>query len=222
MGISEIQIPLSYSAIDDKKIYFIARETESSGGEGVVESRYKTFPVIEGRFGQKEQVLKMFEKIPKSLIDIKVDEKTHRAQIKIGTENILMSPGLKDFLGGMFSPRGDGPYEREFWRGRTYYGLNPVRYSTGLDRIYVYCDLVKPRIVGDAQVELLTAIPSPVPKENGNDFGEIYTIRFPDIRYLEVGKNFAETIRITLRDGMGRKIPFKSGKVLIELAFRKE
>ena len=220
VGVSELQIPLTFTGINAKELFIITRNEGEYDDENIVEAKFKTYPVQAGRFGPRDQIRKMFENVPGEVLRVTENHDTHRVKMVVGNENIFLSQGLMEFLGGTFHPEGSGPYGREFWKLKTYRGVDPVRYSAGLERIYVYCDIVNPRIVGNTRAELLTTVPSPVPKDG--DFGELLTIRFTDIRYLEIGKNFIENIRITLRDDLGREITFLGGKVLVELAFKKQ
>ena len=98
-----------------------------------------------------------------------------------------------------------------------YKSRNAIDYQRVCHNIYVYCDLVEPRTVGDSQVSLLSVIPNPT----GGSFGDTVVHRFENIRYFPLGKRRFDTIKIDVLSDYGQKIPFEDGKILIELHLRK-
>ena len=139
-----------------------------------------------------------------------------RIQLKIGSEfNIAFNPALLEFMGGEFHPK---PLEgRVFKKNTTYTGLRVIDYQRACHNLYIYCDLVEPRTVGDTQVSLLTTIPNP----SGGSFGDTIVERFDTIRYFKLGKNRFDTVKVDILSDFGKPIPFEDGKVFIELHIRK-
>ena len=84
-----------------------------------------------------------------------------------------------------------------------------------LSNIYVYCDIVKPQFVGDTYAQLLKSIP--VERKFGDTIAKTYT----NIQYVPVQTKSFEIVKILLRGDTGKPVPFKRGKVVITLHFRK-
>jgi hypothetical protein len=112
---------------------------------------------------------------------------------------------LKSFLGfdKLNFPPGDykAPYVADVTRG--------------VNSLYVYCPLVEPRMVGDAQVPLLRIVPVA-----GRD-GEMMTRAFDHIPYCPLVLRRFQTVEIDIRDDTGVKIPFERGRVVVTLHCRK-
>ena len=81
--------------------------------------------------------------------------------------------------------------------------------------IYVYCNIVKPQIVGNTTVPLLRSI-----AVSGNS-GDVITETFNNIQYVPVQTKSFEDIEILLRTDTGDPVPFERGKVIVTLYFRK-
>ena len=75
----------------------------------------------------------------------------------------------------------------------------------GLNSLYVYCPLVEPRMVGDAQVPLLRIVPM-----EGRD-GEMITRVFDPIQYCSLLQRRFQTVEIDIRDDTGSIVPFEKG-----------
>jgi hypothetical protein len=67
----------------------------------------------------------------------------------------------------------------------------------GLHSLYVYCPLVEPRMVGDAQVPLLRIVPV-----EGRD-GEMITRVLDPIQYCPLLQRRFQTVEIDIRDDTG-------------------
>ena len=85
----------------------------------------------------------------------------------------------------------------------------------GFYSMYLYCNIVEPRVVGDVLAPLLSVIP--VRGDNGDYIHQ----RYEKIQYYPLlTKNFGE-IHITLRDDQGQRVKFEGGKVVVTLHFRR-
>lgn len=102
-------------------------------------------------------------------------------------------------------------------RPGTYTGNQIVDLSQGFHALYIYCDLVKERYVGDRLTPLLRHVPvnQQIVKEN---FTETQT--FNPVYFMPVQRNTFQTIEIDIRDDLGETVPFESGKVLVTLVLR--
>ena len=82
--------------------------------------------------------------------------------------------------------------------------------------LFVYCNVVEPRIVGDTTTSLLRIVPV-----NHDDRGKNVTRTYEKIFYCPVAtKNFS-SIEILIRDDTGQAVSFEFGKVTVTLHFRK-
>ena len=84
-----------------------------------------------------------------------------------------------------------------------------------LHSIYVYCDLLEPRVVGDKMVQLLRIIPS-----EGNH-GDMVTRTYENVHYVPVQLKSFEGVAIDIRDSAGAKVPFERGTLNVTLHFRR-
>jgi hypothetical protein len=75
--------------------------------------------------------------------------------------------------------------------------------SRGLHSLYVYCPLVEPRMVGDAQVQLLRIVPV-----EGRDT-EMVTRVFDPVQNCPLVLRRFQTVEIDIRDDTRVKIPFE-------------
>ena len=87
--------------------------------------------------------------------------------------------------------------------------------TRGLNSLYVYCQLVEPRMVGDAQVPLLKIIPV-----EGRDT-EMVTRVFDPVQYCPLVLRRFQTVETDIRDDAGVNIPFEPRGVVVTLHCRK-
>jgi len=92
----------------------------------------------------------------------------------------------------------------------------PVDINQGLYAIYIYCDLLGHRVVGDTLAPLFSIVPV-----DGQHGDTVYR-RYEKMHYFPVQKKNFDDIHNTLRDDQGAVVPFNSGKVLVSLHFRKQ
>ena len=221
VGLSVIHFPLTYYNVgkSEFKVFKVKEVTTFKDVNNVSKKEVKLFEKItmpEGRYPPETMVQEMFAPIPSTLVEVSVSNYNRRIQLKIGNEfNIAFNPALIEFMGGEFHPK---PLEgRIFEKNTTYTGLRVIDYQRACHNLYVYCDLVEPRTVGDTQVSLLTTIPNP----SGGSFGDTVVERFDTIRYFKLGKNRFDTVKVDILSDFGKPIPFEDGKVFIELHIRK-
>ena len=87
--------------------------------------------------------------------------------------------------------------------------------QSGIHALYVYCDVLQFTHVGDIKAPLLRVVDS----EGGT--GDVVTRYYERPRYIPLQKKNFEAIQIVIRDDLGEKIQFESGKVLLTLHFRR-
>ena len=84
-----------------------------------------------------------------------------------------------------------------------------------LDNVFVYTDIIEQSLIGESQANLLGYFPI---KSNFGETG--YWCFNPPYDY-KVIKNFIDTISIKLTRMNGELFPFKNGKIIIRLLFKR-
>ena len=84
-----------------------------------------------------------------------------------------------------------------------------------LDNVFVYTDIIEQSLIGENQANLLGYFPI---KSN---FGETRYWCFNPPYDYKVIKNFIDTISIKLNRMNGELFPFKNGKIIIRLLFKR-
>ena len=132
---------------------------------------------------------------------------TKKASIKIQPHcEMVMSPTLKIMLGMHESHMAEGTHE----------GIHVVDVSQGFYSLYVYCNLIEPRPVGDSSVPLLRIVP--IEGRNGQMITKVYQ----HIQYLPLLQKHFSTIEIDIKKDTGERVPFELGKLVVTLHFRKQ
>lgn len=104
--------------------------------------------------------------------------------------------------------------ERKMSGNRSYFGQGVVSLDDKLSCLYVYCDLVKERIVGDKLTPLLRIAPL-VGKE-----GQVVYKSFSTPHYLPLSRQQFRTVEILVADDTGKAVRFESGRIVVTLHFR--
>lgn len=134
---------------------------------------------------------------------------TRQVVLSITSEEVLIkiSPDLQKVLGfssSIFESVGD------------YVSDDKVDLNHLFDTVFVYCDLVQPRPVGDALVPLLRTVPT-------MDKDKPITFRTYDKpHYLPVSRLQFDTVEILLTTDSGDKVPFTAGRAVVTLHFRRK
>lgn len=100
--------------------------------------------------------------------------------------------------------------------GQTHKGDHVVDMDRGMYALFVYSDLVTPRIVGDKSVPLLRTVPIT------GHHGDTVVHYFQNVHYIDVLRKDFDTVEIDIRDDTGQPIPFQRGKLVLTLHFRKK
>jgi hypothetical protein len=158
----------------------------------LISSMEKALPTNEGG-----KVIMSWNKIT-DVVTMQVDE---GAMVKL-------SPKLQELLG--FNKRGD-----VFSKG-VYFSLADGTLNQDITALYVYCDLIRPRVVGDSRVSLLRPVPV-TGDHNKNVF-----LSFTNIHYLPLNTFSFNSVEIDIRDDTGKHIPFGKGRTVVTLHFRKK
>jgi hypothetical protein len=136
------------------------------------------------------------------------DKTSNIVTIEVYRDVILkLSPTLKKFLD---FPEGQVEMHKGQWHSGTEGILN-----NKITALYVYCDIVRPRVVGDSRVSLLRPVPVT------GDHGKNVFFSFTNVHYLPINTNIFQTVEIDIRDDTGQPVPFRSGRVVITLHLRR-
>ena len=114
--------------------------------------------------------------------EVKIDKHTGKVNVTTGNQPLFMSPALYDFLGHYFEPKNTN---RVFERLLNYKGQRVVDSHRSFDTLFIYCDMLAPRIVGNTNTSLLVTLPN---GSKHSSFGDTVTTRFTKIRYYPVAK----------------------------------
>ena len=82
-----------------------------------------------------------------------------------------------------------------------------------VDFLYVYCDVLEPRVLGDSQVPLLRIVPA----KGNND--QLVTRVYENVHYVQFQRKSFQTIEINIRDRAGN-VPFEQGTLNVTFHFR--
>ena len=147
-------------------------------------------------------------------VKIIINKHTGKATVAMGHQLLFMNQTLYDFFRARLYSEQPNP---DF---QPLQNLCGGSCSTPLyfDTMFIYCDMLDSRVVGDTTALLLATVP------NSNrclSIGEVVTTRFVKIRYYPVAKRCFQTFRIDAHTDVGKPVGFEGGKVFVELHFRK-
>lgn len=93
----------------------------------------------------------------------------------------------------------------------------PVDLLAGYYHIFLYCNIVQSRIFGDTKVQRLKTLSVPMVK-----FGTPVACDFRRLEFVDLCVHSFEDIEVSFRFDSGKLVPFKYGRTLVELLFRKK
>ena len=124
--------------------------------------------------------------------------------MEISPCRLTLPPHLRKMLGmTMFSSFANNQIKAD-----SVVDMDPV------DSLYVYCDVVEPRVVGDSQVPLLRIVPAE------GDHGQLVTRIYENVHYVRLQRKSFQTIEINIRDRTGNIVPFEQGTLNVTVHFR--
>lgn len=92
----------------------------------------------------------------------------------------------------------------------------PPDLNRGISCLYVYTDVVKPRIVGDSTARLLRVVPV-----EGKQ-GDMIWLDMRNAHYVDMSNQDFDCIEILICDDNGQRIPFAAGRVVVTLHLREK
>ena len=203
VGMAEIQYPhtwLNLRSATETRVE-VLRSTEAQGREKFLKK---------GFYNNAEDLVTAMNQQFTSHVKFKWDHNSKKvtAEVQAG-RGIKLSRTLASMLG---LPRLLGT---SIGVKKTIVGKRVDDIRRGLDSLYVYCDLVRHRIVGDTSVPLLRIVPV------RGSHGSYITRAYENIQYLPVRGGEVQTIEIDIRDDTGKPVPFESGRVVVILHLRR-
>lgn len=209
VGLAEIMFPNNYSNVEEgectimfridsgKKIHFAKMKS------GLYDDPFIFIDALNEMTSAAEE---------QGHIKFKYDPMTKRVTMrlrKIGTQ-IRFSHALKKMLNfNQWAHRGGGG------GGTEIIADGPIDLARDHEAVYVYCDLVEERIVGDATVPLLRTIPL-VDKR----LAVVHHV-YPKPHFVKLSKQSFETVEMLLSRDTGEEISFGRGKCVVTLEIRK-
>lgn len=137
---------------------------------------------------------------------IRYDDASKKVSLDVNKGvTITLSESMKSMLGMDQRCLGEGFHDAPFI----------IDVNQGFYSLYVYCDLVQPRVVGDSLVPLLRIVPV------SGKTGQTLTKTYENIHYHLVQQKHFSTVEIDIKDDTDRLVPFESGKVIVTLHFRR-
>lgn len=89
--------------------------------------------------------------------------------------------------------------------------------SGGIRCLLIYSDLVKPIRVGNSYERLVRIVEVP----NTERYGAQIVVSYPMVQYVPVASSHFRSVQISIKDDMGIPIPFKFGRTIVTLHFRR-
>lgn len=105
----------------------------------------------------------------------------------------------------------------EMYKQNKFLAFHPVEISGGYHSLFVYSDIVYPSFIGDACTQILRVVEVPRKAK----FGEQCVIKYENPQYRPILINEFESIEISIKDDNGELIPFKFGRIIVTLHFKK-
>ena len=159
---------------------------------------------------ERDTVRKIETEIQKLKLDLGLEFNSHTqlVQLSLGSDSTFaMSTRFANILG----------FDREWFDERGDYYSSRLVDMTRINAIYMYCDLVEPRVVGDTLAPLMGVIAVEDDKEGKNVW-----IRYTKLQYHPVVKRNISDITISLCDETGQLIRFRKGKAILVLHLRRQ
>ena len=82
--------------------------------------------------------------------------------------------------------------------------------------LFIYTDLIRDHFVGDTSSQLLRVVPL-----SKGEYETIEHVSFSNPYYYKIRSNHVESISVLLCDETGQQLEFKSGRVYMNLHFKK-
>lgn len=226
VGLSEIQFSNHYMNIDDKDLWFEIRDYQHHN-PGTLKGNHIVL-IPPGSYTNNSQFIRMLNALmrehigPQSELYGRIhffyDPVAEKAGIGIEKDcvekdkvehevSVTFTPSLRRILkiGNIYKKK----------EGR-FVGAGVVDLNPRFNSLFVYCDIVTPRPVGDVMVPLLRALPL---KDSSKETTH-YIFEKP--HYIPLERFEFNDIEILLNTDTGKIIPFINGHTIVTLHFRQK
>lgn len=208
VGLAEIMFNNSYLNIRDKECWIKFRTNE--------QGEHHLKMLAAGLYDSAEYVIQSLNNLIKTLPDrsqhgkikFHFDRASKKATIKIYQKGggIILSPALQELL---------GMESQTLWGPDRFESKGMIDIHRDFYAVYVYCDLVEQRPVGDAMVPLLRIVPISEKK------ADVVHHIFEKPQYIPLIRHQFNTLEILLTTDTGKPISFVKGKTVVTLHFRR-
>ena len=93
---------------------------------------------------------------------------------------------------------------------------HPPDLRAGFTSMFVYCNLIKPQVVGDASAQVIRVV-----NIKNAEFGENIEKEFTNPHYVPLLSKDFSSVEINIKDDRGNLVAFEYGKVIVKLHFRR-
>ena len=229
VALVEIQYPHSWNNITNET--FTRAGTQFPQNQIVVKftnGEYKTFSIPVGNYSNIDMLLAAIRKAfdSHSLGKFKDKEITltdkiwfdydyvnqrvvfRKPKLNDSVNLIIISPQLKYILG----------FDRLFFYDQDNYtsAKYPPDIRGGTDSMYIYCNIVKPQIIGNSMEQVLRIIPV------SGEYGDIVDKQFNPAHYVPVLQKQFGSIEITIKTDQDKPFAFQFGKSIVKLHFKRK
>ena len=230
VGLAEIQFINTFSNVPDKQIWFTYQRsgpakdptrlldpTVHSGGRVYTDIKQKA--TLKGGFYESSEVFiqalneaseEEVERLPNSNhpVNFKYNPATRKVSLRVFEDNasVTLSKPLQAILGFLHSfYHGPGVFTAE----------EMVDINQDYKSMFVYCDLVTPRPVGDAMVPLLRTLPI-IDQQH-----KVIHAIFDRPHYIPLSRFQFDTVEILITSDLGQELSFPQGHTVVTLHFRR-
>jgi len=215
VGLAEIAYPQSwYNIRRDDNMEWRIRYGERP-------DQHVSFSLLPGVYKRAQDVLTEMHNLMQSLhmetkLTLRLNPISQKLEFYVNgaMTEVYFSAAIADVLGlgkektNIYMPQG------------AYSGHYTLDLHHGFYSLYVYCDLVRARPVGDTMTPLLRTVPIKNPNTQGRDGTTIRSEVFTNVYFLPLQKKTFQNIEVDIRDDTGKPVPFESGKVELTIVFR--
>ena len=211
VGLVEIQYPHNwYNVPAEESCRTFRVRCQSADNENGPQAAYD-FMIPAGYYHRVQTMLNQIEekanhvlKSTNSTINLNYDKISRKVSMERSLCRLTLPPHIRKMLGMTMV----SSFANNQSKADSVVDMDPV------DSLYVYCDVVEPRVVGDKQVPLLRIVPVE------GDHGQLMTRIYENVHYVRLQQKSFQTIEIDIRDRTGNMVPFEQGTLNVTLHFR--
>ena len=211
VALVEIQYPVTWDTFQEDRAYRVKVQSTADGSYGeseITRSKYTsarelayeiTRAISRAMNGTKSYTNAVSHNPLSNRIEF--DFEAYSIEVRV-SQQVLDTLGIRNQRGWL---RGKGV--------STY----PPDITYGFNSLYIYCNVVRPQIVGDVYAPLLRTVALPSVGR-----GHIMQKTYDQPHYVPVSTDELNTIEINIKDDTGKSVSFASGKVICKLHFRQK